>query len=116
MEHLNIWRMIQLENDIVLVSLWKDSKLHIVDLGGDNPPEYGPATKTIQLTDVDRDNINCTDLVHVPGFNYRSFPFIIKRGKVSLTLFDLKLRKAHIMYADDNGPWGYAKSAIFMTP
>jgi len=35
MEHLNIWRMIQLEKDIVLVSLWKDYKLHIVDLGGD---------------------------------------------------------------------------------
>jgi len=98
--------MINVDKDVVMVSLWKDASVYLVDLNV-KPPLYGKRHDLVEIADIDKGNINCSDLLYVPEFNYHTFPYIIKRGKVCMTLFDLKNRKAHLLFADDNGPWGY---------
>ena len=58
------------------------------------------------------DEVQCTDLVPLPGFSAHSFPFLIQRNSKALNLVDLGSLSMHRLASSENQTGAFEKLSI----
>lgn len=62
------------------------------------------------------EEIQCTDLVPLPGFNAQSFPFLVQRNSKALNLIDLAGLSMHRLVLSDNQSGAFEKLSVDADP
>ena len=60
------------------------------------------------------DETQCTDLIPLPGYNYRSFPFLLQRNSKAINLVNLATLSMHRLLMRQNQSGSFQKTVIWV--